>query len=638
MKKRCLALILAIMLCIGILPTPALAEGEGATDGEVSPDYTYMYPDGKSAIPDDMDDGEEGTPVEGAANFAPYVVSKEKVSVSVPTANTSLSVRRLTATGPDASKGGEVENDYNTGSVNSNVTQGTSGTGTQEASSKDTQEASSKDTQEASGNGTQEVLGNLTQDVFDNGTQEVSGNGTQEVSGNGTQEVSGNGTQEVSGNGTQEVSGNGTQEDLGNLTQEVLGNSTQEVLTNGTQETSGTDAPVVVDDHTQEAPVNGTSGTNNTSSEAVIDQFDLSTLEVNIEGGNAFTYTGSPIEPAVTALNLPTNLTSEDYSVSYGENTDAGTSAGSIRITAASNRTIGSQTVYFDIEPRNVSDAVVTGIDDPTSSALATEDTVAAAVDNRKLTWGVDAELSVQDNVPGSGNCTVTITGKNNYTGTWSRVYGLFSEAVLQQIDLADVTVTIVDGNSFIYTGSQIRPEVQVSDLTTDDYSVFYGDNIGVGTAAGSITIVPCSNKTTGSQTVYFDIEPRSISGAVVTLSSVSDTYDGADKKPTVEKVVLGDTELGTGDYLVSYAPETAWIGAGEYDVTVGGQGNYTGTVPATFTINPASIADGYIEGLSRVIDVADVTADGFDVLVGTKTLATGEYSFSAQASGTIVT
>ena len=26
MKKRCLALILAIMLCIGILPTPALAE------------------------------------------------------------------------------------------------------------------------------------------------------------------------------------------------------------------------------------------------------------------------------------------------------------------------------------------------------------------------------------------------------------------------------------------------------------------------------------------------------------------------------------------------------------------------------------------------------------------------------------
>ena len=87
----------------------------------------------------------------------------------------------------------------------------------------------------------------------------------------------------------------------------------------------------------------------------------------------------------------------------------------------------------------------------------------------------------------------------------------------------------------------------------------------------------------------YTPAAVKPITGATVTLSSSSYTYDGAAKKPSVTRVTLSDgTVLGNGDYKVlSYSNN---VGAGTASVTVGGIGNYAGTASATFKINAAHI------------------------------------------------
>lgn len=78
------------------------------------------------------------------------------------------------------------------------------------------------------------------------------------------------------------------------------------------------------------------------------------------------------------------------------------------------------------------------------------------------------------------------------------------------------------------------------------------------------------------------------LTDAMVTLSSATATYNGADQTPTVI-VQNGGTRLTeTTDYTVTYSA-AGMTNAGSYTVTVTGKGNYTGTVNKTFTIGKAN-------------------------------------------------
>ena len=84
-------------------------------------------------------------------------------------------------------------------------------------------------------------------------------------------------------------------------------------------------------------------------------------------------------------------------------------------------------------------------------------------------------------------------------------------------------------------------------------------------------------------------IEPRTtdISGAAMTLSKTTYTYDGTVKKPSVKSVVLNGVTLKAGtDYTVSYA--SGRKNAGFYKVTVTGIKKYSGKISMAFEINKA--------------------------------------------------
>jgi hypothetical protein len=124
----------------------------------------------------------------------------------------------------------------------------------------------------------------------------------------------------------------------------------------------------------------------------------------------AQTYTGSYIEPAPTIRDGDRTLSAgADYSVSYSNNTNAGTAT--ITVTGAGNYT-GAATGQFAIAPRQIAADWVQLIPDQPYTGSA----VNPAVTVTGLTQDVDYTVSCSDNIQ-IGTATVTITGKGNYTG-----------------------------------------------------------------------------------------------------------------------------------------------------------------------------------------------------------------------------
>ena len=107
------------------------------------------------------------------------------------------------------------------------------------------------------------------------------------------------------------------------------------------------------------------------------------------------------------------------------------------------------------------------------------------------------------------------------------------------------------------------------------------------------------------AKTKGFAFEPSSttnISGAKVTVSPASYTYDGKAKTPSVS-VTYSVTPLQAGkDYTVSYSKN---VNAGTATVTVTGSGNFSGTASKTFTIAPRSLAGASVAGVASSLPFA---------------------------------
>ena len=203
------------------------------------------------------------------------------------------------------------------------------------------------------------------------------------------------------------------------------------------------------------------------------------------------------------------------------------------------------------------------------------------------------SELNVQPSYnTNAGTATVTITGKtNNYTGSTTKTF----EIQKKSIAAADIICKATDAT---YTGSQIQSSVTVTrngktlQEWTDYKIVSRGKNINAGKDAGSIVIEGVNNYT-GQKTVYFTINPQSITGATVNVNR-SYTYNGKAWEPQVSDltVSVNGRQLSAGDFTVTGYDNNIKAGAGTAAVTVEGVGNYTGTVTGNFTIAAKSLED----------------------------------------------
>lgn len=198
---------------------------------------------------------------------------------------------------------------------------------------------------------------------------------------------------------------------------------------------------------------------------------------------------------------------------------------------------------------------------------------------------------------------------------------------------ISDVSAATVPNQS--YTGKAFTPAVLLNDggktlVEGSDYRIHsYEDNVNAGTAS---VIVEGLGSYSGYKRVTFTITPVSLSGAQVSISQASFTYDGTAKEPAAT-VKMGGKTLAVGeDYDVSYASNAS---AGTAKATVTGKGNYAGTCSATFRINPASLSGASVE-LAQASYTYDGTAKkpGVTVKLGGKTLTEGaDYAVSYSAN-----
>ena len=322
-------------------------------------------------------------------------------------------------------------------------------------------------------------------------------------------------------------------------------------------------------------------------------QFTISRIDlknVTVASISNQTYTGSPIEPAITATLNGVVINANEYGVAYTNNTNVTTANAPATVTLSANGysfTGGStKTATFKIVAKALTDAMVTlSATTFTYNGSAQKPTVTVKDGNKTLTENTDYTLT---NAGGTavGTYNVVVAGKGNYSGSITKQFTISAKA------LTDAMVTL-SASTFTYNGSAQKPTVTVKDgnktLTENtDYTL---TNAG-GTAVGTYDVVVAGKGNySGSITKQFTISANT--GALtVTPATTSYTYDGTEKKPAVTVKSGTATLTEKSDYTIAYSNN---INAGTATITVTGKGNYAGaTGTATFTINKAAGSISY--------------------------------------------
>ncbi len=240
------------------------------------------------------------------------------------------------------------------------------------------------------------------------------------------------------------------------------------------------------------------------------------------------------------------------------------------------------------------------------------------------LQKGVHYELDYANNTE-AGTATVRIYAIGTYyTGERTITYNI-------NYNLNSATITGVD-KAYVYQGSAVEPQPIVSckgkvlDKNVH-YDVTYTDNDKAGKA--KLTITPVGAYVIGSREISFDITKAGLADTTITYDGLSQEsidakqYIGEEIKPEVQVTYNGSVLTAGTDYTVSYANNK---NAGEATVTVKGQGNYSGSVTKTFTIEPwdiqtdvtAEISNGYFAGGEEVVPDVQLTYRGKSLTEGT--------------------
>lgn len=220
----------------------------------------------------------------------------------------------------------------------------------------------------------------------------------------------------------------------------------------------------------------------------------------------------------------------------------------------------------------------------------------------------VDGEAYDVSAIPAAKEYTVSVV----YTGTIAgKSYTETVASTTVSVAKAAITgVSVAQKGTLTYTGEAQTPAVSTAASTVNGQTATfaYGTTEGVYgempafTNAGEYTVyyqVTAPNHASVEGSFTATIAPKSISGAVVTLSAAQLTYNRADQTVSVTGVTLDGTALTASDYEATSESALTAANVGTYTVTVSGKGNYSGTASATWSIVPKALEDGDFSGLA---------------------------------------
>lgn len=243
-----------------------------------------------------------------------------------------------------------------------------------------------------------------------------------------------------------------------------------------------------------------------------------------------------------------------------------------------------------EVTKPSISSATIDAIADQMYTGYALRPTVRVRVGSTVLTENIDYTVRYEQNV-NVGTAFVTVTGIGKYEGTGSK------SAYFRIIAPTVTNATISAIPDQTYTGNAICPAVTVTVNNyrlreNTDYTIFYSNNINIGTATVTITGIGSYG---GTKTETFRITGPNMSAA--TIAAISDQlYTGLDIRPQISVTLNNLTLRENMDYYVSYDNNR---NVGTATVTVTGIGNFTGTKTVTFRIIEKDLRNASVSSVS---------------------------------------
>ena len=355
------------------------------------------------------------------------------------------------------------------------------------------------------------------------------------------------------------------------------------------------------------------------------------TAAVSVEP-TSYTYTGEAIVPTtVTVKDGTTVIPASEYTVAYGNNTNAGKATVTVKDQDGGNYVV-SGTATFTITKAELS-GVTVSLKGWTYGDTAKTPTVSGNLGGGNVTYQYKADnaSTYTSTVPtNAGTYTVKATVAESANYKAATATGSFTIAPKT---VTDAAVTLSQ-TSYAYTGRAFQPSVTVKDGTTvipaSEYTVVYTDNINVGTATVTVSDRAGGNYVV-SGTATFTITKAALSG--VSVSLIGWTYGDTAKTPTVSGN-LGNANV-TYQYKAADAADETYTNvvptnAGTYTVkaTVAESANYAAaTATRNFTIVPKAISKATVENIGEQEFTGRTITPTVTVKDGTVVLTDADYS-----------
>ena len=342
--------------------------------------------------------------------------------------------------------------------------------------------------------------------------------------------------------------------------------------------------------------------------------YDVSITEGSTYLESDFTFSGNDEVKGTEAGTYDMGLKPEDFTnnnENYG-NVTFQVSDGQLKITPKS---INPEDEKSGIEATDPADSIYNG--EAHVNPLKVTDTKTG----KDLVESNDYTLTYVGDVVNVGTVTVTVKGKGNYTGEFTKAY---------KITPREYTVT-TDSAEKPYDGTALTSGGRVNNLVDGETVTLKmtGSQTKVGSSNNTYSLTwdgsaKEKNYTHGTDSIgTLTVNKQSIdpgtdpekpnpdyTGAKVN-SPKDSVYDGKEHKwsPTVTDKADKKLEAVT-DYTVEYSTSDFTNVTGTITVTITGIGNYTGTVVRTYAITPAPLSIT-TDSANKVYDGNPLTADG---------------------------
>ena len=314
-------------------------------------------------------------------------------------------------------------------------------------------------------------------------------------------------------------------------------------------------------------------------------------------------FTGEPIEPELEVTYGGELLVKdEDYTIQFSNNTAQGqatveiTGINDYTGTKLSEFTIGNgYAMYFDIQL--LEDSVEWAGD----QTPAPEYTIGTYY-GQTLEEDVDYSVTIPDPVLGSNN--IVFTGMGSYVGTKTLTFTVTRRDISKQ---NRIQVSGLD--ELTYTGSALTPEFTVTDTELDmqlqsgtHFTYQFSNNTNAGTAY--VTVRGTGNFT-GTLQQAFTILPKELEYSMLgELGTYS--YTGFDVEPEVVLTYNNMPLEKDIDFSVSYSNNLNASDNALITISAVDNGNYSGSIEATFSITRLSLENAQVGGYLAEYDFND--------------------------------